>query len=136
MVSTLFAEANNLQIGSTFELENNVYNSELMISEGVEAVDLYNQIYVPHQLLEEIERSLFFYRQQVQLATAEMEGFLFDTGTTEENPLELFATFILHDSRDFNAFYEVASNILPEGWQVADTSGAFAPIRNSMNTML
>ena len=41
MVSSLFAEANNLQIGSTFALESNVYNSELMMSEGVEASFLY-----------------------------------------------------------------------------------------------
>lgn len=182
MVSTLFAEVNNLQIGSTFILESNVYNTELMMSEGIstpfhywhvndfvlaqqiaefevvgifdvneamlhidnetiylmshEITDLYNQVYTPHRFLEELERSLFSYRQQDQLAMAEESGYMVDTGTIEENPLELHATFVLYDSREYNAFYEAASNILPDGWQVADTSGAFAPIRNSMDTML
>lgn len=98
--------------------------------------DLYNQIYVPHTLLEEMERSFFSYRQMDRLALADFEGFAYDTGVTEENPLELHATFILYDSRDFNAFAEAASRVIPDAWYVVDTSGSFAPIRSAMDNVL
>jgi len=182
VVSSLFAEVNHLELGSTFTLEHTIHDQATIINEGVNALflywhlddfifaqqsiefevigifdvnktnlhidsetfeamafdvtDLYNQIYVPHLLLEEMERSFFTYRQMDMQAMASLDGILFDTGVTEEAPLGLRATFILNNPRDFDAFAEAASYVLPDTWYVVDTSGSFSPIRSAMDNLL
>jgi len=48
----------------------------------------------------------------------------------------IWATFLLYDPRDLAAFTEVASELLPEFWGVANVSGAFHAVISSMDTIL
>lgn len=43
---------------------------------------------------------------------------------------------MLNDPRDVDAFSEAAVSILPEHWNIYDTSGSFKPFINLMDTML
>jgi len=172
VVSSLFAEVNDLHVGSTLILENNVYDDAAMLEEGLllnflywhlddfvlghqliefEVIgifnidkpflypddiirtwtmtrlvaELYNQIYIPHRLQEEMANFILQYRSD-----------FFGEHGTEEHPLVLQPMFVLHDPRDFDAFAEAAVSILPEHWNVYDTSSAFGPFISSMDTML
>lgn len=177
VISSIFANVNNLQVGSTISLENNVYDNEAIaeqtsFSEGIMLFPLYwhlDEFILAQQVIEfevigifEVEREFIFsesaertlgmamhshmfhnqiyvpHRTQEELARFIMQNLpdYFWEQATIDNPLTIQPTFVLYDSRDFNDLARAANEILPQHWHVADTSGAYAPIQSSMDTML
>ena len=93
--------------------------------ETIFASQLHNQIYIPRQRQMEMARYLMHY-----------DPTYFFSDATEDQPLRLEPLFLLHDPRDINNFTQAASEILPENWNIYDTSAAFAPFISSMDTIL
>lgn len=100
--------------------------------------DLYNQIYLPYQLLAGTIQTLAPYITENFVAREYWNygGVSVEFPSLEETPLILDSIFILDDPRHLHAFSEAAAVILPEYWNIYDFSNAFAPMTSSMDTML
>jgi len=182
VISTLFAQINNLDIGSTFFLKNTVYDDAQMLNDGIMqnflywhldtyimgqdvielevigifdvnlemlnidhytvvtmaslTTELYNTIFTPFELTKRSETKIFHYRQYNHNNVALLLDQHINLGTTIEHPLTLNVLFILHDPRDFNAFFNAANQFLSKEWSVVDTSNSFAPFQSSMDQIL
>jgi len=170
VVSSLFAEVNDLEVGSMISLENNLYDSTAMAESEVSSpnywhldtfrlahqeielevigtfdinqamihmdhetawwltIDLnnfYNQMYIPLRL--QLEIATYYYSHMPE----SMRAFNLSDDVLVFEPI-----FLLNDPRDFSAFSQAASEVLPEYWYVVDNSGSFAPILRAMDNML
>ena len=101
----------------------------------MDVINLYNQVYVPHNFLEGLHIDSFSYILQ-NIEGFESIGQEIPFSPTEERPMHLKAAFLLYDPRDFNALSTAAEEVLPPDWFIIDLSTAFAPFMASMDNML
>jgi len=96
---------------------------------------LHNRIYIPVTLADRIMRDEHVANYALQEIRFAAWGSQIDSIEADDEPT-VTGIFLLHDPRDLPAFTELASELLPEFWSVADTAAAFAPVIASMDTML
>ena len=92
---------------------------------------LYNYIYMPIQIAEDIAN---FQREGFREIQDEIDLLFPGQGRPAENtPITAF--FVLHDPRDLESFSEIATELLPGFWEVADFGEANHSIISAMDTL-
>jgi len=154
LISEAFAQANNLQLGDTFYLENIIFD-EFMIEElainqieleiiGIftptvelhsesDLLDIENHvslsslIYVPIDIAKTSTYFALDYFQEHNMALFfELE---------EQEILYEDIIFVLYDSLDLTNFNERATEIIPDFWRMNDLTDAFSDMNASMETL-
>ena len=88
---------------------------------------LYNRIYMPIGVAEDM----------MNFVTVTLDSFeITPTGMGTNESQWLNTIYVLHNPRYLESFREASSLLLPEFWGSGDVSVAFAPVVNSMDTML
>ena len=165
----LWADANNLEVGSSFVLESFFPDSEAMSDQGI--LDFYRYwhdetFYLFHEVMEleiiglfEIEKEFpsemdemgrlnaLLMQQDIlynQFYLPFLLQYEFALNARSQLPeraifsddLTLESVFLLDDARNFRSFATEAAQILPEGWEVLDSSGGLGPIFIVLDNML
>ena len=132
----IYQQVLELEIIGLFEI-----NRELVIidtfNRAIDVTQLYNQIYLPYSLQEQLHsESIDYWIHLITLYEEFIGESLPRFVPTNEIPMYIEASFLLYDSRDFNSFFDVVEGILPSGWTVVDTSGVFGSALMAMDNVL
>jgi len=163
LISQAFADANNLHVGATFTLEQNLYNwgdstgelsdifqdDNLILSEIVELEVI--GIFTPSAIMDEYTNEtdlmnhmdfnhlLYVPMGIVKLPTLLWLDYLQENAPEQLDEFGLFdyehVIFVLYDPLDLGQFNEAASALLPEFWLMNDLTRAFRDITISMNAL-
>jgi len=163
LVSSAFAQMNNLSVGSIFTLSNKIHqgmdsglpDSELWLEENLfayaryefEIVGLFDMVdrqvveahdmdtYFLHQtMLNQIYVSNWFAEQAEQFrALVRQER---EGETTENSEPTLTSIFILEDPREIEDFWRTVEPMLPDFVTIDDLTNTFEAISTSMSTLL
>ncbi|MCL1989397.1 MAG: ABC transporter permease [Defluviitaleaceae bacterium] len=164
IVSESFARANDLIVGSYFEIEyiqvnyNDVHgafdwpamlveNYFSSLTHTVQVVGLFEVVgdlgvgneFNDETVMEQMLNRIYLPTVLVEeFLDFQREQYLEVVGTLSDLPEETFLEplFLLEDPNDLAAFAEEANDILPEFWYIVDLSSNFAHLRNSMNGVL
>ena len=92
--------------------------------------EINNRIYLPAALVEEMNHFVFANQQEI------FGDDPFWAGGSPEDMIFFQPVYLLHDSRDLDAFGQAGNELLPEFWRITDLSGNFADITSSMDNLL
>ncbi|MCL2559483.1 MAG: ABC transporter permease [Turicibacter sp.] len=131
---TLYQRVLDLEIIGIFAVD-----EEIIVdtpAKVISVTQLYNQVYIPHRLREDLYMDSLPYWLELSELHLEVFGWEQFFVPSEEQTMYIEAVFLLRDSREFGDFSIAAQEILPDGWQLEDTSGIFGSLLAAMDSMI